>query len=408
MAIATLNQLEITSDYDLDRGYNCVLKIDSTHVLWCGQLSAVTLSAIVVALDASYNISVTSNSALTIDSSATVGSWTGCLTAIPGITTHVLYAVRGKNNDGYLAVLTWDENYKVTCAAFLEHDTTLAGRQDLVWLDSTHFFLSYAGASEYGRIKTFSINTSTWAITELSNKQITSVACYTTSCAVIDSTHVLYAYQSTDSDGFLNVATINASTFAITTGATPLEHDTTYCIDACLRYWKSDATKAYFYLGYRPTSNTEYLQRLKIISVNLSTYAMTQEYSGDVSDGTKNSNQDAMVLIPYAPDHLVMVRDRYSYPNYDTKVYLIRMNSITGLTVIDSVTYTTGSAYNLHSGGYLLDRRNMIVIFKGLGNDGYAQTLNIDRWVKRINGTFRFAKVNGTSTESIQKLSGMV
>ena len=104
----------------------------------------------------------------------------------------------------------------------LEHNTINGRHNSLVQVDSDTYTLAYSGS---GVITTFTIPTDGSAITEVISLEHNSLQTLFNSLVQVDSDTYALAYTGTSNDGFIKTFTINPTTGAITEVATE-EHDT--------------------------------------------------------------------------------------------------------------------------------------------------------------------------------------
>jgi len=117
--------------------------------------------------------------------------------------------------------------YEVTTAnASLEFDAVNGEENSCYQIDSNHFINFWTGADDDGYVQVFTVNTSTWAVTTANaSLEFDTGRCYSNSCYQIDSNHFINFWQGLDIDGYVQVFTVNTSTWAVTTAAASLEFD---------------------------------------------------------------------------------------------------------------------------------------------------------------------------------------
>ena len=97
-------------------------------------------------------------------------------------------------------------------------------------IDAAHFINFWGGADSDGFVQVFTVNTSTWAVTTAnSSLEFDTQHNYSNSCYQIDSNHFINFWSGAGDDGFTQVFTVNTSTWAVTTAAASLEFDTQNC-----------------------------------------------------------------------------------------------------------------------------------------------------------------------------------
>jgi hypothetical protein len=160
--------------------------------------------------------------------------------------------------------------WAVTIAgARLEFDTVNGWYNSCYQIDNNHFINFWSGAAYDGFIQVFTVNTSTWAVTTAGARlEFDTVQGGYNSCYQVDSNHFINFWYGADVDGFTQVFTVNTSTWAVTTAGARLEFDTVqnygsscYQIDSnhFINFWTGAA-----YDGFT-----------QVFTVNTSTWAVT-------------------------------------------------------------------------------------------------------------------------------------
>lgn len=87
----------------------------------------------------------------------------------------------------------------------LEHDTAYGARHIVQKIGDTHVILTYLASGSTPKIKIFSVNQSTWALTQIATHDIatSSVLATASDFVVIDETRIIVALEGVDSDGFI-------------------------------------------------------------------------------------------------------------------------------------------------------------------------------------------------------------
>jgi len=122
-------------------------------------------------------------------------------------------------------------NWDITTAgASLEFDTQDGEYNSCYQIDNNHFINFWRGADSDGYVQTFTVNTSTWAVTTAgASLEFDTQGGSYNSCYQIDSNHFINFWYGADADGYTQVFDVNLSTYAITTAAASLEFETDEC-----------------------------------------------------------------------------------------------------------------------------------------------------------------------------------
>lgn len=240
---ADLSITEIDSlAYGPARSYtNAVLLIDATHLIVFHSGNSYNLDGYAKTFSMDGNCD---NLALVDDEMWSGGNDFDMSSACKIDDTHFAVAYTGQAYDGYITTFVIDGSYQITRLATLEHDTAQSKGNSLVMIDGTHCILFYVDTSDQGIVRTFSINTSTYVLTQI-DSEVIALAGGQVSIKKLDDDHYAIAYQENSSkDGFTKIITIDESyNIAVTS---TLEHDTTYGWMHTLEY--IDA--AHFMLAY--------------------------------------------------------------------------------------------------------------------------------------------------------------
>ena len=255
-------------EFDTQNGqYNSCFQIDSNHFInfWTGldvdgfvQVFTVNTSTWAV---------TTANAALEFDTQN--GQFNSCFQID---SNHFINFWAGSGSDGFVQVFTVNTStWAVTTAADrLEFDTVNGTYNSCFQIDSNHFINFWAGNGNDGFVQVFTVNTSTWAVTTAAARlEFDTVNGTYNSCFQIDSNHFINFWNGTDSDGFVQVFTVNTSTWAVTTAADRLEFDTQN--SQTNRCWQIDSNHFInFWAG-----NVAFDYQVQVFTVNTSTWAVT-------------------------------------------------------------------------------------------------------------------------------------
>ena len=204
--------------------------------------------------------------------------------------THFINFWSGDGNDGYAQVFTINTTtWAVTTAnASLEFDTTSAVDNSCYKIDTNHFINFWGGVDSDGFVQVFTVNTTTWAVTTANaSLEFDTVNGTQNKCYQIDSNHFVNFWRGTDLDGFVQVFTVSTSTWAVTTAADRLEFDTSACTGPSC--YPVDTN--HFIAFYGGATNDGYVD---IFAINTSTWAVTTASSRlefDTVHGTFNNCQ---------------------------------------------------------------------------------------------------------------------
>lgn len=143
-------------------------------------------------------------------------------------TNHFINFWEGNGSDGFAQTFTVNTTTwaVTTAAAALEFDTQTGQYHSACKIDANHFIDFYLGgaATTDGFAQVFDVNTTTWAVATSSSKFLfdTDVGTFNSSYKV-DTNHFINFWTGADGDGFTQVFTVNTSTWAVTTAGSQLE-----------------------------------------------------------------------------------------------------------------------------------------------------------------------------------------
>jgi hypothetical protein len=266
-------------EFDTTNGaHNSCAQIDDTHFInfWSGadddgfvQVFTVNTSTWAVTAE---------GSALEFDT--VLGFYNSCCQIDE---THYLNFWAGSGDDGFVQVFTVDtDDWAVTAeGSALEFDTADCSYNSCYQIDGTHFINFWAGVGDDGFVQVFTVDTDDWAVTkEGTALEFDTGFCAYNSCAQIDGTHFINFWDGTDYDGFAQVFTVNTSTWAVTKEGTALEFDTAIAFyNSCAQI--DDTHFINFWAGWG------YDGYVQVFTVNTSTWAVTAEGSALEFDTSK-------------------------------------------------------------------------------------------------------------------------
>jgi hypothetical protein len=157
-----------------------------------------------------------------------------------------------------------------TDAASLTFDTTGTGKQSCCQIDTNHFINFWRGATgTNGLVQTFTVNTTTWAVTTAAARlQFETSGGNTSSCFKVDANHFINFWEDSSSLGEAQIFTVNTSTWAITTAAARLQFDAFFNqYNSC---YQVDAN--HFINFWASSSNHDFVE---VFTVNTSTWVIT-------------------------------------------------------------------------------------------------------------------------------------
>lgn len=147
-------------------------------------------------------------------------------------TNHVLALYANSTYDAQAQIFNVNTStWAVTTNASKEFDTAASDVMNgfsVNKIDATHA-IGFWSNNLKGYAQVFAVNTTTWAVTTAGssiNFDATQ-ATWNSSVIAVDSNHFINFWAGSADDGYVCTFTVNTSTWAITTAATPLEFDTT-------------------------------------------------------------------------------------------------------------------------------------------------------------------------------------
>ena len=265
----------------------------------------------------------------------------------------------------------WD----ITQLDVLEHDTTNGTFNSLVQIDDTHFMLAYAGTDSDGFIKTFSVNLTTGAWTEIDVLEYDAANGTNNSLIKISATKYALAYTGADNDGFIGTFSIDANADNIT-AIDLLEYDTT---DG----WSNSLVlidSTHLILAYSGSGNDGYLKTFSI-DANADNITNIHTLEHDTTQGYNNS------LVKIDATHYALA---YSGSENDGYLKTILLNGSNQTSVIDVLEHDTSNGTG--NGLALVDATHLILGYNGGAVDG-VRTFSIDA---------NFDNITTIDTESIK------
>jgi len=200
-----ITQIDVLEHDTVQGEHNSLVIIDSTHAILAYSGSGADGFIKTFSIDGSYD-NITQIDSLEHD---TLSNVYNSLVMIDS--THFILAYTGSSDYGYIKTFSIDGSYDITQVDSLTHNTAYTGYNSLVKIDSTHFMLAYSGSGADGFIKTFSIDGSYNNITEIDVLEHDTVEGVYNSLVIIDSTHAILAYRGSGSDGYIKTFSIEPS-----------------------------------------------------------------------------------------------------------------------------------------------------------------------------------------------------
>lgn len=230
--MTTLLQVTITTagaplEFDTQDGTaNTIIAVDTNHFLNIWRGSAGAGRAQVLAVNTTTWVVTTSGSRFTFDAAANAGS-----KVLKVDTTHFVVFWSGNSGDGFVQIFqvnttTWAVT---TSAAALEFDTVDHNFASPFFVDANHVVCFYRGASDDNFVEVFTINTTTWAVTTAATRlEFDTQNGGWNAAAQIDTNHFVNFSigGATGTTGNAQVFTVNTTTWAVTTAAAALAYDT--------------------------------------------------------------------------------------------------------------------------------------------------------------------------------------
>ena len=283
-----------------------------------------------------------------------------------------LLAYTGQDNDGYLKTFTVAaDGSTITQVAVLEHDTDSGTYHSLVKVDSDTYVLAYAGNSNDGYIKTFTVPADGSTITQVAVlEHDTNQAIYNSLVQVDTDTYVL-GYRDGWSDGQLKTFTIPADGSTITQVAT-YEYDTVNSTYNSLVKIDSD-TYAVTWYGYNSAAT--------LATNSWGSYVKTFTIPADGSSITAVAVLKYGNYSNYHPSWVDMGNGRlalaYAYAGSygEIRTFYIPLDG-SAVTDMHSLYHNTAGT-GQHNSLVKVDANTVALAYSGSGSDGYISTFTI-------------------------------
>lgn len=346
-----------------DCNSNSCYAIDSTHVInfWGGVLG--DGFAQVFAVNTTTWAVTTAGAALEFDTQDGISNSCFIIDS-----NHFINFYRGLSGDGYVQTYTVNTTtWAITGNANLEFDTQNNDYNSCWQIDSNHFIDFWAGGTgTVGYAQVFIVNTTTWAVTTAANSLAINGASRHTdhSCHPVDSNHFIDFSQNIDNtEGNVAVFTVNTSTWDVTRNGSFLNfHNTSIGANSC---YKID-TNHFINFWFDAAGNTYgYAQ---VFTVNTSTWAVTT--SGDKLQTTYSNNNRCRQV---DSNHFI----NYNYNSTQGIAIIFAVNTSTwAVSAVSSVAFDTQTAVG--SSAFAMDSEHYINFWSGVAGDGFAQVFEVE------------------------------
>ena len=356
-------------------GYNSTVMIDSNHAInfFAGTDSDGFVQ--VFTINTSTWAVTTANSSLEFDTG--IGTYNSSLKIDA---THFINFWLGLNSvRNFVQVFTVNTTtWAVTTAGISKQYLNNYGSSSSpVQIDDNHFINFFSGdAPGYGNVQVFTVNTTTWAVTT-ANSSLTfdTVANANNSAVKIDTNHFINAWTGSAADGYIQVFTVNTSTWAVTTANDSLEYDTT--ISLSNQILSIDVN--HFILIWSGVDSDGFAQ---VFTVNTSTWAVTtantaiefntSQYSG----GSFTKINDNNFVVFYAGG-----------ATYDGLAEVLTVNTSTWAITTNSTLNYDSTSTNIASA--MIDTSHYVSFWQGASNAGLAQVFTVELPIV-VTGTSQF------------------
>ena len=278
-----------------------------------------------------------------------------------------LLAYQGQNNDGYLKTFKVPINgTSITQVAVLEHDANNNSWNSLVQVDSDTYVLAYAGHSDDGTIKTFTVPADGSSITQVAALEHDANKGIYNSLVQVDSDTYVLAYTDYWNDGQLKTFTIPADGSNITQ-VQALEYDVNLSAYNALVKIDSD-TYAVSWYGFNGGASDSYVKTFtipadgsSITGVASMAYSISYNYHPSWIDMGNNS----FVLADALSSYIGRIKTFY-IPSDGSSISLIK-----------DLDYT-GNTYGTDNSLVKVDANTVALAYSGDGSDGFITTFTIE------------------------------
>lgn len=351
-------------EFDTVQGqYNTVLKYDDTHVINIWQGNAGDGYIQVFEVDTLNGELIKRSSALEFDTVDLLGA-----SAVVFDTNKVIIFWGGSGSDGYVRTFQINTStWAVTAwGSQLEYDITQGLFPSCAQIDSNHFLASWQGASADGFIQTFEVDLSNGNVTEYTPLEFDTVNSLYNKLLKIDGTHFINLWAGSGSDGYAQVFEVNTSTWEVTALGSNLEFDTTN--GTWIEAYMFDSNKVV--LINNGTGGDGYI---RMLSINTSTWAVTAlgtpyEFDTDTYSGGSVVALDSTHCVVFWVG---------TGTNGFAQVFEIDGSTGTITPASDVLQYTTDASNAYNAAVEVVDGL-FAVFFTGLDTHGYCKVLTVE------------------------------
>jgi len=188
-------------------------------------------------------------------------------------TNHFIVFYGGDSGDGFTRTFVVNTTtWEISALGVLEFDTQNSDYNSCWQIDANHFINFWRGVDDDGYCQVFTVNTTTWAVTTANaSLEFDAVNNLYNTCYKIDTNHFLNIWKGVDFDGFAQVFTVNTTTWAVTTAGTTLEFDTQVLSDSSQR-GLSQIDETHFINFWGGVDDDGFVQ---VLTINTTTWAIT-------------------------------------------------------------------------------------------------------------------------------------
>lgn len=263
---------------------------------------------------------------------------------------------------------TWEVTKVGTGVAF---DTVASSENSCFGIDSTHFINFHSGTEQAGFVEVFTVDTTTWNVTTANaSLEFDPVQGYYNSCYKVDTNHFINFWSGYGSDGFVQVFEVNTSTWAVTTANARLEFDTVngvynncFVIDTnhFINFWGGNSN----------------IGLAQVFTVNTTTWAVTTAGAVKNYDGGGGINP---CIFKIDTNHFINFWTQ-SGGSMLSQVFTINTSTWAITTAGDVLQYDTNVSFSPNT-CFKVDDNHFIHFWGGAGSDGFVQifTVNTSTW----------------------------
>lgn len=287
--------------------------------------------------------------------------------------THVINAFTGDSDDGFIVTLainttTWAIS---TAATALEFDTNDSSNHSLIKIDTNHVVLFRQGVSGDGFANVFTVNTTTWAVTTASSPlEFDTQNSQGNGACMLDTNHAINFWGGgASSYAFAQTFTINTTTWAITTAASSLNFNTA----GTAKYHKCVLIDATHVLGlsYIQTAN---VMSAQVFAINTTTWAVSTASSPFTLDDS-SSVAGVPDLKALNANHFVV---NYCGTSGDGFSQVLTVNTSTWAISTTAASLEFDTADGTYNSTVIIDSNHFVNVWQGSGSDGFIQAFAVE------------------------------